>query len=126
MSTLNTQILNDGPRNVTIKGNIVGDAVELSDELFVDASGLSGAPTNLKIVGIKSNLEAFAAELLWDATANVSIFDLPPGDNVDQDFRRFGGLQNNAGAGVTGDILISTSGIAVGETGTVILELKKS
>lgn len=125
MSTLTTQTILDGERNVVIKGTIVGTAVELTDALFVDVSALGGTPDNVKITRVQASLEAFGAELIWDATVNVSILDIPETEDFDQDYEKFGGLTNNAGAGKTGDILISTSGIAVGETGFVVLEMKK-
>ena len=126
MSTLDTQILNDGERNATIKGYITGDAAQLADAVLVDVSALSGSPSAVKLIGVKANLNGFSATLEWDATADVPILEIPPNEDVDQCFRRFGGLQNNAGAGVTGDITISTLGIAAGENGYVIVEVQKS
>jgi predicted aconitase with swiveling domain len=41
-------------------------------------------------------------------------------------FEEFGGLKNNAGAGVTGDVLATTEGWGSGtKSFTVILEFKK-
>ncbi len=125
MSTLTLQTLHDGERNAVIKGYITGNAVELSNELFVDVSGLSGAPSEVRIDKIQANLNGFSGTLLWDATANVAIVDIAPNDDVDQCYKRYGGLTNNAGAGVTGDVLLSTTGIAVGENGFIILSLVK-
>lgn len=125
MTTVTSQTINDGPRNVVMKFNIVGTAVELTDALLVDVSTLSETPDNVKIMGIQSALEGFGAELIWDATANVSILDIPSGQDFDQCYRKFGGLVNNSGAGKTGDILISTSGAAVGLTGHIVLEMWK-
>lgn len=125
MSTVSTQILNDGARNATIKFSIVADITELTDALLVDVSALSGSFTEVKILGIQAGLEGFGAQLLWDATVNVAALDIPATEDFDQEYRKFGGLINNAGAGKTGNILISTSGAAVGLTGTGILELRK-
>lgn len=125
MTTVNTQIINDGPRNVVMKFNIVGTAVELADALLVDVSTLSGAPNEVKVMAVDAALEGFGAELIWDATANVRILDIPAGQDFDQCYRRYGGLPNDAGAGKTGDILISTSGAAVGLTGHVIVTMRK-
>ena len=126
MSTLATQILNDGERNATVKGYITGDATQLTDAVLVDVSALSGSPTSVKIMGIKAQLSAFTATLEWDATTDVPILEIPADQELDQSYRRFGGLQNNGGAGVTGDITITTLLIAAGANGTIILELKKN
>ena len=126
MSTLTTQILNDGERNATVKGYITGDATQLTDAVLVDVSALSGSPTSVKIVGIKAQFSGFTGTLEWDATTDVPIMEIPINQEIDQSYRRFGGLQNNGGAGVTGDILLSTPLIAAGDNGFIILELKKN
>lgn len=45
----------------------------------------------------------------WEATANVKIIDCV-GSGHTPDYRRFGGLTNNAGAGKTGRVVLSTQG----------------
>jgi len=47
--------------------------------------------------------------LWWDATAPVYILDFT-GAGHTPDYHRFGGLTNNAGAGKTGRVLLSTQG----------------
>jgi hypothetical protein len=42
------------------------------------------------------------------------------------DFDKFGGLTNNAGAGVTGDVLFSTADASAGDFYTIVLEMVKS
>jgi hypothetical protein len=42
------------------------------------------------------------------------------------DFEKFGGLTNNAGAGVTGDVLFSTADATAGDFYTIVLEMVKS
>lgn len=123
MTTLTLQTIVNGERNVVIKGHIVGTAVELTNELFVDASALGA--TDLKLTRVIAELDGFSAILLWDATANVEITQLVNDQEIDQDYESFGGLINNSGAGKTGDVLITTVGAAVGTDGTVILHLKK-
>ena len=53
----------------------------------------------------------------------MSFVDITAGDS-DQDFTVEGGLVNNAGAGKTGDIMLTTRGIGV-EEGTIVLHMKK-
>ena len=42
------------------------------------------------------------------------------------DFRSFGGIKNNAGGGITGDIDFTTSGHTNLDHYTIILEMRKS
>ena len=42
------------------------------------------------------------------------------------DFRSFGGIKNNAGGGINGDIDLSTSGHTNLDHYTIVLELRKS
>lgn len=126
-NAITKQTLHDGQRNLVVKCQIVGDGVEgeYADQLLIDMSAYSGPPTVLKITRIWAMLNGFSATLEWDATTNVDILSIPDGDEVDQDYKEIGGLANNAGTGVTGDILIDTTGLGA-EEGTIILWMRKS
>jgi hypothetical protein len=65
------------------------------------------------------------AQILWKATTNLLAFSLPLVQQFDYDFRDIGGLINTAGgtAGVNGDILLTTTGLASGDSLSLILEL---
>jgi hypothetical protein len=105
------QILNDGPRNHVVHLEIAGANAAAN---AVDVSALSGVPDNVSIVRIDWSLTGGDAQFLWDATANVEVFECPVGEG-EQHFEEVGGLINNAGAGVTGDVLLTNpSGTANG------------
>lgn len=127
-ATLTTQTLQDGERNAVIHGVITGDGLgELTDGLLVDVSGLSGAPSTVKIAKIKcTSTSAISTVLEWDATANVAVFVVPENADIDIDYRDVGGLQNNAGAGITGDIVATTTGEAAGEYAIITIWVQKS
>jgi hypothetical protein len=127
-NTITNQTIMDGERNLVVKVQILGD--NSGDETVANIVNMStynngtyGPIVALKIMAIKANLNGFAAQLIWDASANVKCMDIPDGDS-DFDYRKFGGLINNAGSGVTGDILLATTGLAV-EQGTIIIEMAK-
>lgn len=126
-NTFTTQILNDGIRNTVIQAYLESDATgEESNTVLVDASALSGTFSKLKVKRIHSTLTGFNAKLLWDATANVPFLNLIDGE-TDEDWTKQGGLQNNAGAGVTGDILITTDGFtAATDQGSITIHVQKS
>lgn len=122
--TITVQKIVDGSRNVIIKATIGGDA-DLSNAVLFDASAYVGANTNNKLMKIQFALDGFDARLLWDATANVDLIALPENYMDTQCYKFFGGIPNNAGAGKTGDILITTVGLGAGDDGHIILYLKK-
>ena len=45
-----------------------------------------------------------SVKLLWDATTDTICWDLNSDYTTDEDFTGFGGIQNTAGTGKTGDI----------------------
>lgn len=59
--------------------------------------------------------------LLWKATTNVLAACLSSDAPLKVDFREFGGLLNQGGAGKTGDILITTTGLLTGDA--ILIEL---
>lgn len=108
---ITTQILVDGPRNTVVK--ITGDiAGALAQTTVVTASTLSSmlpgfagsfAPTLLRIDKIDYSItDGAIAQILWHATVDVPAVELYGRGHIDA--KHYGGLQNNAGAGVTGDI----------------------
>jgi hypothetical protein len=121
---VSSQTLIDGNKNAVMKFTNTSDGTGESAVLKVDVSALSGAPTRVKINKIKYSVVGMVARLLWDATTDVTIVDLQ-GDGC-LDCEDFGGLYNNAGTGVTGDILLTTSGHTAGDSYSIILEMEKT
>jgi hypothetical protein len=68
--------------------------------------------------------DGMKVQILWDATSNVEAYKLLDTEGY-YDFSSFGGLQNNAGSGKTGDILFTTVGHANTETYNIILDMTK-
>jgi len=108
---ITTQILNDGPRNTIVK--ITGDiTAALAQTTVVTASSLSSMlpamqgsfpPSLLRIDKIDYSItDGSIAQILWHATTDVPAVELYGRGHIDS--KHYGGLQNNAGAGVTGDI----------------------
>jgi len=63
-------------------------------------------------------------KLEWDGTTDVLAWSLPlaAGTGI-FDFTKFGGLKNTAGAGITGDVLFTTTGLVAGDVVSLIIEL---
>ena len=129
-NVVTTQILLDGPRNTVIKVVGVLDTSDQASMVIADPATLAGIDNTgllkaqkLVIKRLSHNVEdSLAVYLNWDATAPVQI-DMLTGRGH-QDFQKVGGLWNNAGAGVTGKILLSTQGWVVAAILSFTLELE--
>lgn len=120
-----SQTLVDGPRNVVMKFTNISDGTGESAVLKVDVSGLAGAPTAVRIDRIIAHTSGMSVNILWDATTDVTCFVIGQDASVDMDLTKFGGLKNNAGAGVTGDIRFTTVGHTSGDVYSIILCMTK-
>lgn len=119
-NVISTQILIDGPRNVSVKIEGVLDTGDVANTVLLDPALLQGIDfsgavkaAKLRIMEIQFTIEdTLAVNLLWDATTPVRIGEYT--GRGKQCYHDFGGLQNNAGAGVNGKILWNTQGASAG------------
>ncbi len=118
-----SQTLIDGAKNVVMKFTNTSDGTGEAAVLKVDVSALSGAPSRVRIKKIHYSVAGMVARLIWDATTDVTILDLQGDGHFDAEC--FGGLYNNAGTGVTGDILLTTVGHTAADSYSIILEMVK-
>lgn len=109
-------------RKITIPSG--GDA-EISANLALDISTFTTSltATSCKIMRLWWSLDGFAASLLWDASSDVTAVVLT-GSGY-HDYTDLGGLTNNAGSGITGDILLSTLGVGTADSGYIVLDCAK-
>jgi len=132
-NSVNTQVLQDGPRNVVIKVEGILDTSDLGSTVIADPAAFGGMDNtgSIKALGFIVDRVQFSVEdtlecrLAWDATAPTRMLELT-GRSTEK-FERFGGLTNNSGAGRTGKILLSTEGWAAAKvlSFSLILSLKK-
>lgn len=106
---VNTQTIENGPRNLVMKFTNISDGTGESAVVKVDASTFAPAlTTSLKVKKIEYNVTGGAVNLLWDATTDVPFAYLTGYGCIDLEDTQ--GIVNSAGSGVTGDILFTTSG----------------
>ena len=88
---------------------------------LLDVSAAEGAATDprVSIVGVAWSLAA-QTDILWDATSNVVALSLNGSGNYGHT-HDMPAIPNNAGSGVTGDVLV-TNGTSVG---TIIIKFSK-
>lgn len=126
-NTVTLRTLIDGPRQAVIHVHLLSDgaAGELADEVLVDVSTLSPAPSKVTVEQIWWDIAGFDIFLEFDATADTALWKLGAGEGF-QDFRSFGGIKDNTGAGSTGDIVATTDGFtAATDEGTLIITVRK-
>lgn len=132
-ATATQQILNDGPRNLVLKYTIAGTTGDTTEGILVNASDFNDAEGNalgansLTLMGINAALTGCSIDLLWDATTNVKLAEIPIRRTVNQNYEHFGGIKDNSGAGSTGDVLFTTTAYSAGgDGGHIYLEFKKT
>lgn len=94
---------------ITITGT-AGNVVLVDPALLSNVQDWGDQATKLRIDRINFDVEdLLSVNLAWEATTNVSIWHLV-GRGKFEPTKKFGGLTNNAGTGITGRILLATQG----------------
>jgi len=124
-NVITIQTLVDGAQNTVVKVTGALDTSNMSSTAIVDPATLVPVPTQLRIDDIEFAIsDQLELRLQWDAAAPVDI--VPLAGRGEMHFIDIGGLQNNAGAGKNGKILLSTVGWASGvQVFSLILKLRK-
>ena len=132
-----SQTLSDGDKTAVMKFTNISDGSGESSVKKVDVSALTtstrngSACTRVHITQIWYMISGMRIDLEWDASSNVKALILGGGVTLEPtmghlDFRSFGGIKNNAGGGITGDIDLTTLHHTSNDAYTIILELSKS
>ena len=126
-----TQTILDGERLVIQKFTNISDGTGEAAVVKVDVSTLNPdtyghACNGVKINKIWAQTYGMGLDILWDADTNVICESVPAGIMYKMCYSDFGGISNNAGTGVTGDVLFSTVGASNGDRYTIILECIKT
>jgi|TARA_R110002012_G_scaffold321919_1_gene552376 hypothetical protein len=125
-----SQTLIDGPNKAVMKFTNVSDGSGESAVVKVDVSALEAslngtACSEVIIERIWWQCIGMKVQILFDATTNAFCIELGENQSGDHDYTSFGGLTNNAGSGVTGDVLFTTVGHSSADTYTIILYMRK-
>jgi len=123
---ITSQTIFDGSKKAILKFTNISDGTGEAAVVKVDVSALVDAPTKVSINKIWFTTDGMAVRMLWDATADVLAYSIAAGQTGFLDFSGFGGLKNNAGDGVTGDLAFTTVGHTAGDSYSIILEVSKS
>jgi len=124
-NTVTSHTLIDGDRNLVMLFTGLLDTSNESRVIKVDASTFVPAATKIRIDYVQYSISSQLSLILdWDADTDVRFLALSGQGEIEA--CKFGGLQNNAGTGVTGDIALTTVGWASGsQSYTLLLEMTK-
>lgn len=127
--TVATQVLYDGAKQAVMKFTNASDGTGETSIKKVDVTTLSSylgkACSAVQIDRIYGLTHGMEVRLLWEASSNVTILTFPQNAAQTMSFDDFGGLDNNAGAGKTGNILFTTLDASAGDAYTIILVMRK-
>tara|TARA_R100001443_G_scaffold77563_2_gene84758 strand:+ start:1140 stop:1559 length:420 start_codon:yes stop_codon:yes gene_type:complete len=132
-----SQIINDnvGAKNILVKLTNISDGSGESAVAKVDVSALEAshdgtACSRVAIQEIYYDIFGMRVDLLWNASTNVVCKVLGANGALSSqghiDVKEFGGILNNAGSGINGDLLLTTTGHTDGDHYTIILKLSKT
>ena len=126
-----SQTILDGERLFIAKFTNISDGTGETAVVKIDVSTLAPNSFNLACNGVKLNkiyatTHGMEVRILWDASTDVFAWMVPQNPNYLMDLSSFGGIPNNAGAGVTGDVLFTTADASSGDMYTIVLECIKT
>jgi len=127
--TVTSQTILNTPYRLVMKFTNVSDGSGESAVKKVDVSAFTAGEKGATCTGVTIDRIHFVndgmkVQILWDATTDVEAYKLLDTEGY-YDFSHFGGLQNNAGSGKTGDIMFTTVGHGNTETYNIILDMTK-
>ena len=126
-----TTTISDGTHKAVIQLTNLSDDTGESAVTKVDVSALAAredgtACSSVFIEKVSHSIIGFTQiQLLNDATTDTIALGLAQDSNGHMDFSSFGGIQNTAGSGKTGDIKLTTIGASSNDSYVIVLELIK-
>lgn len=126
-----SQTLLDGERLFIGKYTNFSDGTGETNAVKVNVSALAPSAAGKACTGVKINkiwisTHGFEIRVLWDATTPLTAWIVPQNAIYTMNFSEFGGLTNNAGTGVTGNVTFTTSDQSAGDMYAVVLECTKT
>lgn len=123
-NSLGLEVVNDGGRNFNLNIDLLVNSGDYSPTAITTVANMTPPANRLKIEGINYVVEdGLAVYLSWEALVPVTFARLTGRGKLKYNY-----LDNNAGQGVTGNILLATQGWTVGQvlSATIILRTVKS
>ena len=128
--SVTSQTLFDNERTAIMKFTNISDGTGETAVLKVDVSALtpsaSGAACDrVTVTKIYISNHGMEVRMFFDASTDVPFFLSSASATQTLDMSAFGGITNNGGTGVNGNIVFSTADASAGDTYWCILEMTK-
>jgi len=111
------QVLNNGPRNLVLKLDVIGGGDGELDENLVEV-GAYGCG-RVRLDSIQGSMGAIALDLYWDGPTQAKLFTVPGSLDLNFDWSKTGGLQNPKVANYTGDVRMLSRGLDQGASASL-------
>lgn len=124
-----SQIIFQGDKTLVMKFTNISDGTGESGVIKVNVASLAsyqGQPcVAVQIDKIYAMTFGMEVKMYWAATSPELIMTIPANIMNTQNYDEFGGIDNNAGAGKTGNITFTTADASNGDMYTIILVMRK-
>lgn len=124
-----SQTIFQGDKTLVMKFTNISDGTGESGVIKVNVGALTsyqGMPcTAVQIDKIYAMTHGMEVRLYWAATTPQLIMTIPQNVMNTHSYDEFGGIDNNAGAGKTGNITFTTVDASAGDMYTIILVMRK-
>lgn len=124
-----TQTIFQGDKTLVMKFTNISDGTGESGVIKVDVATLAayqGQPcVAVQIDKVYAMTHGMEVRLYWAATSPQLIMTIPQNVMNTHSYDEFGGIDNNAGAGKTGNITFTTADASAGDMYTIILVMRK-
>jgi hypothetical protein len=133
-NTITNSVLLAGSKEAVIYITLASDGTNETATVIYDSSAIATTVgdndtldcTIIDIYGAASAASTARVNLLFDATTDLNAFNIPVGSPSKANFRKIGGLPNKAGTGKTGDILLTTTGLAAGDSIILVITVRRN
>ena len=109
-------------KHIYVKGDGSG---EVSNVVVYDNSAFINDTSRGSVWRVSFAGADMVCRLDWDQTTKSPLITANPVNSPKFNFSGFGGISNPNGTGATGDIVLSTTGLASGEEVTIILMIRQ-
>lgn len=119
--------LSDGERSTVFHVSIEGDGLGDMDEVVIDPADFGSPGPSLTIEKLWYDLSGFSAALRFEYLASdTPVWSMSEGNGTCLDFSHFGGLKDRSNPlDGSGKLKLSTSGLDLGEKGSIVIKARK-
>jgi len=123
--TQRTLIGGGDDRHIVRLINIISDGSEETDLVVYDNSAFINDVTKGSLMSVMVSGSSCICRLEWDQTTDSPAISIDPSNTSKLCFKHFGGVHNPGGTGATGDLVLTTSNLDVGDEVTILIEIRQ-